>query len=170
MISPSCMLISGIMPPSAVKLSCMALTAPQEAAVVTTANSEEATMPKRTSLPSMLPPDKPERVHRGGAARFRPIGDGDAGDEHHAHHRQDRPALLLVADHAAEHVGEAAPIEKIEIICTKFDSAVGFSNGCAALALKKPPPLVPSILIATWDATGPTAMVCLAPSSVVAST
>jgi hypothetical protein len=43
----------------------------------------------------------------------------------------------------------AAPMAKIEIICTKFDSAVGFSNGCAALALKKPPPLVPSILIAT---------------------
>ena len=34
MISPSWMLISGIMPPSGVKLSCMALTAPQEAAVV----------------------------------------------------------------------------------------------------------------------------------------
>ncbi len=64
----------------------------------------------------------------------------------------------------------AAPIAKIEIICTKFDSAVGFSNGCAALALKKPPPLVPSILMAICEATGPTAMVCLAPSSVVAST
>ena len=49
----------------------------------------------------------------------------------------------------------AAPIAKIEIICTKFDSAVGFSNGCAALALKKPPPLVPSILIAICEATGP---------------
>ncbi len=36
------MLISGIMPPSAVKLSCMALTAPQEAAVVITANSADS--------------------------------------------------------------------------------------------------------------------------------
>src|SRR6201984_2452897 len=58
-------------------------------------------------------------------------------------------------------LGSAAPIRKIEIICTKFDSAVGFSKGCAALALKKPPPLVPSILIATCEATGPTAMVLL---------
>ena len=48
--------MSGIMPPSAVKLSCMALTAPHEAAVVMTAKSAEAAMPKRTSLPSMLPP------------------------------------------------------------------------------------------------------------------
>ena len=63
-----------------------------------------------------------------------------------------------------------APIAKIETICTKFESAVGFSNGCAALALKKPPPLVPSILMAICEATGPSAIVCLAPSSVVAST
>ena len=62
MISPSWMLISGIMPPSAVKESCMALTAPQEAAVVITANSAEATMPKRTSLPSILPPVRPMAV------------------------------------------------------------------------------------------------------------
>src|SRR5262250_96420 len=47
----------------------------------------------------------------------------------------------------------AAPIANIEIICTKFDNAVGFSKGCAALALKKPPPLVPSILMATCEAT-----------------
>ena len=52
----------------------------------------------------------------------------------------------------------------------KFVSGVGFSNGCALLALKKPPPLVPSCLIASCEATGPIASICLAPSSVVAST
>ena len=31
---------------------------------------------------------------------------------------------------------------------TKFESAVGFSNGIAELTLKKPPPLVPSCLMA----------------------
>ena len=56
MISPSMMLISGIMPPSGMKLSCMALTAPHDAAVVITAKSAESGAPKRTSLPSMLPP------------------------------------------------------------------------------------------------------------------
>ena len=40
------------------------------------------------------------------AVRFGPIGDGDAGDEQHAHDGEDRPALALVADHAAEHIGE----------------------------------------------------------------
>jgi hypothetical protein len=46
----------GIIPPSGVKLSCMALTEPLEAAVVVTAHSADADSPNRTSLPSMLPP------------------------------------------------------------------------------------------------------------------
>ena len=49
---------------------------------------------------------QPERAQRRGAVGFGPIGDGDARDEQHAHHGQDRPALALVADHAAEHVGQ----------------------------------------------------------------
>ncbi len=53
--SPSWMLTSGTMPPSGVKLSCIELTAPHDASVVTVANSAEADRPKRTSLPSMLP-------------------------------------------------------------------------------------------------------------------
>ena len=53
----------------------------------------------------------------------------------------------------------AAGMRSIEIICTKFVSGVGFSYGCAELALKKPPPLVPSILMASCEATGPMASV-----------
>ena len=48
----------------------------------------------------------------------------------------------------------------------KFENWVAFSNGIAELTLKKPPPLVPSCLIAIWEATGPTASIWLAPSSV----
>ena len=55
--SPSCISNSGTKPPSGVIESCMVLTAPQEVAVVTAANSAEAAIPKRVSLPSMLPPD-----------------------------------------------------------------------------------------------------------------
>ena len=55
----------------------------------------------------------------------------------------------------------AAGIRKIDSISTKFESGVGFSYGCAELALKKPPPLVPSILIASCEATGPIASVCV---------
>ena len=58
---------------------------------------------------------------------------------------------------------------KIVNIDQKFVHGVGFSNGCAAFALKKPPPFVPSCLMVSWLATGPIAIVCFAPSSVVTS-
>src|SRR5579872_1108295 len=41
----------------------------------------------------------------------------------------------------------------------RLENGVGFSNGCALLALKNPPPLVPHSLIISCDATGPCAMV-----------
>ncbi len=47
----------------------------------------------------------------------------------------------------------------MDSICRKLVRGVGFSKGWALLALKKPPPLVPSILMASCDATGPCAMV-----------
>ena len=53
----------------------------------------------------------------------------------------------------------AAGIRRMKSISTKFESWVGFSNGNAELTLKKPPPLVPSCLIATCEATGPSASV-----------
>ena len=43
---------------------------------------------------------------------------------------------------------------------------LGFSNGKALLTLKKPPPLVPSNLIASCEATGPKERVCSAPVKV----
>ena len=45
-------------------------------------------------------------------------------------------------------------------ISKKLVNPVGFSNGWAELTLKKPPPLVPSFLIASCEATGPIAIFC----------
>ena len=58
---------------------------------------------------------------------------------------------------------------RIASISTKFESHVGFSYGIAELTLKKPPPFVPSILIASWPATGPKPNVCVTPVRPVAS-
>ncbi len=43
----------------------------------------------------------------------------------------------------------------------KLLKGVGFSNGCAEFALKKPPPLVPNCLIAICEAAGPIGKVCM---------
>jgi hypothetical protein len=51
------MLINGTMPAMGVSESWALFTAPQLASVVTVVNSVEFAMPKRTSLPSMFPPD-----------------------------------------------------------------------------------------------------------------
>ncbi len=51
-------------------------------------------------------------------------------------------------------------------ISKKLENAVGFSNGKAELTLKNPPPLVPSSLIASCEATGPRAMPPTLPPSV----
>ena len=51
-------------------------------------------------------------------------------------------------------------MRRIDKTSRKFASGVGFSKGWAELALKKPPPLVPSCLIAICEAAGPTAMTC----------
>src|SRR4030095_7099162 len=52
-------------------------------------------------------------------------------------------------------------------ISQKFDNGVGFSNGCELFALKKPPPLVPNSLMISCDATGPCAITCVVPSTVI---
>ena len=54
-----------------------------------------------------------------------------------------------------------AGMRKMRNIARKLVAGVGFSKGCALLALKKPPPLVPNCLMASCDATGPCAMVCV---------
>ena len=43
-------------------------------------------------------------------------------------------------------------------VIKKFVKPVGFSKGCAEFMPKKPPPLVPSILMDSRAATGPTTM------------
>ena len=52
----------------------------------------------------------------------------------------------------------AAGMISTSSISKKLVNCVGFSNGCAELVLKKPPPFVPSSLIASCEATGPIAI------------
>ena len=49
----------------------------------------------------------------------------------------------------------AAGITKIRNMASRLLNGFGFSNGWEEFALKKPPPFVPSCLIASCEATGP---------------
>ncbi len=51
-------------------------------------------------------------------------------------------------------------MSRIDSSSRKFENGVEFSNGWLELTLKKPPPLVPSCLMAICEAAGPTAMTC----------
>ncbi len=55
----------------------------------------------------------------------------------------------------------------IESISMKLEKPDPFSKGMEELTLKKPPPFVPSCLIATSEAAGPRASVWCPPTSVL---
>ena len=63
--------------------------------------------------------------------------------------------------------GVANGISSSRKISNKLVNGFGFSNGCAELALKNPPPLFPISLMTSCEATGPPTMVWCAPASVV---
>ena len=56
---------------------------------------------------------------------------------------------------------KAAGIKSNEIISNILENIVGFSNGCAELTPKNPPPFVPNCFIAIWLAAGPCGITCL---------
>ena len=57
-------------------------------------------------------------------------------------------------------------MSRIIRICKRFVNGFGFSNGCEELALKKPPPFVPSSFTVSWLAIGPPMTVWEAPATV----
>ena len=62
--------------------------------------------------------------------------------------------------------GSANGITRSRKISNQLLNGFGFSNGCAEFALKNPPPLLPSSLMTSCEATGPPTMFCWVPVSV----
>ena len=156
-ISPSAMSISVIAPPNGVSESWNQFTAPVEVTVVDAANSEQAA--GRTWSPC-------PRTCRSRAADARgaqlALEEGDAADgrgpdDHH--HGDQREALPVVPDHLAERARQAERDEQEQEDLEDFMNGFGLSNGWAELALKKPPPLLPSSLMTSCEATAPPGMV-----------
>ena len=63
--------------------------------------------------------------------------------------------------------GSANGMTSSRKISNQLENGFGFSNGCAEFALKNPPPLLPSSLMTSCEATGPPTMVCWPPVSVL---
>ena len=150
-------------------LSCMLFTEPLEVTVVASPQSTDGPTPKRTSFPSMLPSTPifaraGSYCHSAARATTSPMRKRTIMAAKMA---QPWRRLLIILPKVK---GSATGMSRMESISRKLDSGVGFSKGWAELALKKPPPLEPSCLIATCDAAGPTAMTCSAPSRVWAFT
>ena len=124
-------------PPSGVKESCIAFTAPQEASVVIVAKSAELKTPKRVSFPSMLP--SAASTPSGWWAGF-PAASAQAQPSAPARNRSiiaahtDHPCAWLPVIRPRYQVSPL-PRAKMESIWRKLESGEGFSNGCAAFAL-----------------------------------
>ena len=143
-------------------LSWAEFTAPVDVPVVATANNADPGIPKRTSLPSII---EPAAV----AATPRAPDSAASVTASSPLHRipitasRVRPCLRSPTRVPNVRVRQTG-INRIARISTTLLNGVGFSNGCAELAAKIPPPLVPSSLIASWDATGASALVTALPS------
>src|SRR6195952_116855 len=156
------MLSSAPPPPKAEKLSCSELTAPVDVPVVEFANSAEDGMPKRTSLPSRFAP----AATAAGPVGFAPAIQMTVSIRPHS--------VAITPSSAAPCPPEPTMRPNVRVSATGMSSRkkisrksvrpVGFSNGCAELALRIPPPFVPSSLIDSWAATGARAMVDVLPS------
>ena len=145
------MFTSGTAPPSGVKLSCEAITAPVEVPVVEAAKRPEAAAPKRTSFPSMF---GALASMRGLPSSSKPIASPAEASQRtniaakSAQPWRRSPTSRPNANASANGIASSAQFS------SRLVNAVGFSNGCAEFAFAIPPPFVPSSLIASWLAIG----------------
>src|SRR5450755_826183 len=145
--------------PSPVNASTPLFTAPSPLAVPAATNSADPAVPKRCSLSCRLAPCSPAACIAGvpwASAAYRtptPATNSTSMAEYSAQPWRVRPTMrpkVFVI---------AAGISSISRASTTLARPVGFSNGCAELVLKNPPPSPDRSLIASCDPTGPMAIV-----------
>ena len=128
-------------------------------------------MPKRISLPSKLPPacsavtllidaELGDQRVTGLLDRQR---HGDPGDEEHRHRRPERPALPGVADHLAEGVDEPGRNGEDGQHLEEVGQRVRVLVGMGRVGVEEAAAVGAELLDASWQATGPWAMVWVAP-------
>ena len=166
--SPSRIIVIAAPPATAVRESCEEFTAPVEVAVVEIEKIEASCTLLRISLPSRFGACTMPAAVSAGVVRVSAVSEiaYPAPSRISMAPRIARPSFMRPSMRPYRN-GNENGISNSTAMCRKSVNGVPDSNGCAELALKKPPPLVPSCLIATWLAAGPRVIVCAAPSSVV---
>ena len=137
----------------------MPFTEPLLLLVVRLAQSAVASAPKRTSLPSMFGPPAASPLNARLGARSATM----VLKVSTAHSRLMTPRIITpnfgLRRKLPSANTSATGIRMIEMHSRRLLRGVGFSSGTALLGPYQPPPLVPSCLMATSAATGPTGMV-----------
>ncbi|MMZ62056.1 hypothetical protein D1872_242420 [compost metagenome] len=118
----------GTMPPSGVNDSCILLTEPVVAAVVTAVNSADSEMPSRTSLPSMFP--WMPAASSAGTPRYSDTNTVVSITRNSALIAANKahPCFLLFAMMPKAYTS-AVGSSIIQTMCTRLAKAVGVSNG-----------------------------------------
>src|ERR1017187_9315121 len=164
-ISPRAMSNSAMPPPNGVNESWNEFTAPVDVKVVDAAKSEDPGMPNATFLPSMAPRASvgaiPECWFSKKLIPATAVNQRVAMTETSA--KPCRLSLTILPNARGVENG----ISSSRKISNQLVNGFGLSNGCAELALKKPPPLLPMSLMTSCEATGPPTIVWCAPDSVV---
>ena len=143
----------------------MPFTAPVEVPVVLVANRALPQIPNWVSLPSIAAPAAAGTAPRA-ATSAQVVTASTAPQSTAIAASRAVPCRRWPSMVPAVRVRQTGMISR-PTISIRLATGLGFSYGCAELALKKPPPLVPSSLIASWLATGPPGRVWLPPAIVV---
>ena len=152
--------INTIMPPMGLKLSCMALTEPFDVCVVQLPHKAERSVPKRSSLPSRLAPGWESLTRAAFGIRSEEttteveISENVSITAPIPIINRRRPLISAMA------ISNAKGMIVSEAVSITLANGVGFSSGTLEFGPYQPPPLVPSCLIATIDATGPKGIDC----------
>ena len=125
--------------------------------MVSAAHSAEASAPKRTSLPSISAMSGRWWHECASDHTARPV---EAIDISSMLPNTIAVELPAAADQRPTMKTTATGIRMIASVSSRLDNGVGFSSGTALLGPYQPPPLVPSCLIATIGATGPSGIFC----------
>src|ERR1700722_18512856 len=163
--SPSAMSNRAMPPPNGLSESWKQFTAPVDVTVVEAANNEQAGVPNLTSVPSAAWPANTVAVPPVAVWASKKLSPPTAAAQMTTMTASSAQPCRLSLTILPNARGVANGISSRVKMMKMFVNGFGLSNGCAALVLNQPPPLLPRFLMISEEPTGPPGIVCCAPDS-----